>query len=80
MDSAKDNEIARLRKQVADKKAQDAKKAELRRLEDELASIKGGRRGEPSYLLMMLWDLKPKFILILSNLGINEIIINFFNE
>ena len=53
-DTDKDEELDILRKQVAEKEKEAAKQAELRKLEDELASIKEGRREEPSYLLIMI--------------------------
>ena len=53
-DTDKDEELDILRKQVAEKEKEAAKQAELRKLEDELASIKEGRGGEPSYLLIMI--------------------------
>ena len=53
-DTDKDEELDILRKQVAEKEKEAAKQAELRKLEDELAAIKEGRREEPSYLLIMI--------------------------
>ncbi len=53
-DTDKDEELDILRKQVAEKEKEAAKQAELRKLEDELAAIKEGRGGEPSYLLIMI--------------------------